>query len=341
MEQVKLLSLTAVLTILIWWSADSLVNERMMLGVTVDPRPPVNSPDMRVAVEGEAPLFQMEVSGPRKTIEEFRSKGGLKVRLTIPDRPTGPYTMPLDRSAIKQALSDQWRNFRKVSVNAIDPTSLPLQIDHIVTKTVEIVARRLALSYEVAPQLQPTSATVRMRESEFNKLPPGQALQIGIGPDVERVLKDQPAGRSVSVPITLDARRFGPDATITPSRVDVTATVQAERATADIPTVPILFAVSFANLEKRLRPVTRDGDPLPLVTQTITVTGPRADVARLQRGETRAYGTIQLKQEDFEILNVVKLVTPEYRLPKGIELAHPASPIEFKLVPVDDTTPPK
>lgn len=335
MEQVKLLSLTSVLTALIWWSADSLVNDSVVLVVSITPQPALNAPSMRVAVDGEPPLFQVEVSGPRKIIEDLQSRGGMKIRLTVPERPTGPYQVPLDRTSVKQAISDQWPEFRRVSVSSITPTALPVVVDHLVSKTVEIVARRLVLSYEVEPQLQPTSATVLMRESEFNKLPPGQALQIGIGQDLERILRDQQAGRSVSVFVTLDARRFGPDAVITPSRVDVTATVRAERQTVEIPTVPILFAMSFANLEKRCRPVSRDGDPLPLMTQTIAVTGPRDDVARLQRGETRAYGIIQLKQEDFEILGVLKLVTPEYRLPRNIELAQPPAPIEFKLAPVD------
>ncbi len=339
MEQVKLLSLTGVLTVLIWWSADSLVNESVTIAVTFDPRPPVNSPDMLVDIDGDPPLFQMEIAGPRKTIEEFQSKGSLKVRLTVPDRPTGPYDMPLERTALKQAMAEHWHDFRKVSVVGIEPPTLPLVVDHMVTKTAEIVARRLSLAYEVEPQLQQTSAKVRMRESEFAKLPPGQTLQIGIGPELERVLKEQPPGRSATVFVTLDTSQFGPDATVTPARVDVTATVQAERATAEIPTVPILFAVSFANLEKQSRPVSRDGTPLPLVTRTITVTGPREEVARLRRGDTRAYGIIQLKQEDFETLNVLKLVTPEYRLPKGLELAQPAAPIEFKLEPVNDEKP--
>ena len=90
--------------------------------------------------------------------------------------------------------------------------------------------------------------------------------------------------------------------------------------------------MSFANLERPLQPVTRDGTPLSLVTQTITVTGLREVVARLQRGETRAYGIIQLKQEDLDALDLIKLVTPDYFLPEGVELALEGVPIEFKLI---------
>ena len=100
--------------------------------------------------------------------------------------------------------------------------------------------------------------------------------------------------------------------------------------------MPILLAVSFANLEKPYRPVTRDGAPLELEARTITVTGPSEEVAKLVRGDTRAYGIIRLKEVDLEELGVVKLTTPEYHLPPGVELAEPPQPVEFKLI---DATP--
>jgi len=339
-EQAKLLSTTVVLTLLIWWSADSLVSESVTVGVTFDARPPAGSQDILVAVEGEVSLYQLEVSGPRKIIEEVHAKAPLRVRLRITDRPTGSHSIPLDRAAVKQAITDQWHDFRKVSVLSTEPSLLPVVVDHMITREVEIVARRLGLAFDVEPQLQRTTATVRMRESFLNTLSPGQALQIPIGPDLERILKEQPPGKSVTVPVPLDIRRFGPDATITPNSVEVTATVGAQRATAQIPTVPILFAMSSGNLERRCRAVTRDGDPLPLITQTITVTGQHDEVAKLQQGDTRAYGVIQLKEEDLETLGTLKLVTPEYRLPKGIDLANEPTPIEFKLIAVSNAEPP-
>ena len=131
---------------------------------------------------------------------------------------------------------------------------------------------------------------------------------------------------------TNDIESFGPDTAINPNTVEVTAAVQTQLSTEEISTVPILLAVSVANLEKTVQAATRDGSPLSLITQTITVMGQREEVARLQRGETRAYGIIQLKQEDFDALDTLKLVTPDYHLPKGIQLAQQPPPIEFKLI---------
>jgi hypothetical protein len=64
----------------------------------------------------------------------------------------------------------------------------------------------------------------------------------------------------------------------------------------------------------------------------IAVGGAPEDVSRLSRGETRAYGVIQIKEDDLAELGVLKLATPEYHLPKGVELAEPPPPIEFQLI---------
>ena len=131
--------------------------------------------------------------------------------------------------------------------------------------------------------------------------------------------------------VALDARAFGIDAKLDPATISVTATVKAERTSAEIRTVPILIAVSFPNLEKPLRPIGPDGSPLTLVAPPIQVTGPTDAVARLQKGTTRAYGIIHLKQEYIERLNSPLLLVPEYHLPPGIELAKEPQPVEFSL----------
>lgn len=332
MEQVKLLSMAAVLTVLVWASADSLVNETVTVGVSFDVLPAQGSPDMLVEPDTEDNTFDLQVSGPRKLVTALQGQASLRLRLRVDDRPTGPATLRLDRETLRQALAGLSRDFRKLAVVSVQPDTLPVRIDHRVTHEVDVVAQKLSLPYEVEPQLSPSRVTVTLRETEYDRLTADQPLQIGIGTEIERQLADKPAGKSVTVPVPLDARRFGPGATVSPPVVNATATVQAQRVTAQIPTVPILLAMSFANLQKPLRPVTRDGTPLSLVTQTITVSGLRSDVTRLQRRETRAYGVIQLKQEDLEALNVLKLVTPDYLLPAGIELAQEPAPIEFKLI---------
>lgn len=337
MEQVKLLSMTVVLTVLVWASADSLVNETVNVPVSFEVLPVRNNPDMLVTLDTENNSYELQVSGPRSLVSALQAQPSLRLRLRIEDGPTGPASVRLDRERVREALAGLSREFRKLAVVSIQPETLPVKIDHMVTHEVEVVAKRLTLPYEVEPQLDRSRVEVTLRQTEFEKLTENQPLQIPIGSDIERQLKDKPAGKSVTVAVTLDAQRLGPGARINPPIINVTATVQAQRVTAQIPTVPILLAMSFANLERPLRPVTRDGTPLSLVTQTITVTGLRSDVAKLQRRETRAYGVIQLKQEDLESLGVLKLVTPDYLLPDGVTLAIEPSPIEFKLIRASST----
>lgn len=338
MAQVKLFSMTAVLTLLIWASADSLVNEAATVAVAFELTP--GAADMLVEPAEALALFDLQISGPRSDIKDLLDQAPLRVRLRIPDRPTGPADLPLDRRYLKQQLAEQYREFRKLAVVSVHPDTLPVQVDHWTTRRIDLDLRRTTLSYEVEPQLDRTSVTVRMRESGPLSQPGTDALRIDISGEVERLLKGQPQGENLRIPLTLDASRFGRGATLDPGIVHVSATLKAQRRLVEIPTVPILLAVSFANLEQPLRPVTRDGTPLTLVAPSITVTGPIEDVARLERRTTRAFGIIRLKQDDLDDLGAIKLITPEYHLPPNITLAADPPPIEFKLIKAVSTATP-
>lgn len=336
MEQVKLLSMTVVLTVLIWASANSLVNEAGSVNVTFQVVPAAGASDMILEPAAPREPFAVQFFGPRRIVEAARAQSPLNIRLRIPDRPTGPDRIPLERHMLKREMAEQFNEFRKLTIVSVEPNTLPVTVDHWITRDVDIVSNRLTLAYDVEPQFKRSSTTVRMRESVFKELPAGRPLQIDLAVDIERLLKEQPAGESVTIPVTLDSRPFGPDAELSPGTIEVTATVKARRSTAKISTVPILVAVSFPNLEKPYHAVTRDGSPLSLVTQTITVTGPTDEVTRLVQGTTRAYGIIHLKEDDLERLNVLKLMTPEYHLPEGISLAEEPPPIEFQLTDASD-----
>lgn len=332
MMQLKLLTMTVILTALIWASADSLVNEAVSVRVLFEPVPGPGASEMVIETDAVNELYEVQISGPRAIVEDVQGQAPLHVRIHIPDRPTGNAAIPLDRATLKREMTEQWSEFEKLTVVSVRPDTLPVLVDHWVTKDVDVVLDRLALAYDVEPQLERTTVVVRMRESWFEQVPEGERLQLDLSADAERLLKGQPAGQSVTIPVRLDARSFGQAAVLTPDAISITATVKAQRTTAQIPTVPILIAVSFANLEKPYRPVTRDGTPLSLETRTITVTGPTDVVTRLQSGATRAYGVIHLKQEAMDELDKLMLVTPEYHLPPGIELAEEPSPVEFKLI---------
>ena len=203
----------------------------------------------------------------------------------------------------------------------------------MVTKELDITFNRLSLPYDEEPSSKVLFSTLRIRARRFEQLLSERQNQLDISGEVERLLRNKPRGESASVTVALDSRIFGPNATLTPNRVEVDAIVKADRAEAKIPTVPIKLVVSFSNLPKRFEAVARDGISMTLVTQTIEVEGPAEEIERLVRGETRAYGFIQLKQADLEELGVYKAWLPEFYLPAGISMKRSPKPIEFKLVP--------
>ncbi len=331
MEQVKLLSMTTMLTVLIWAGADSLVNETAMIRVSIELIPPENVSNMLIQIEENMHSFELEVSGPHNAIKKLLSQAPLKMTLAVADRATGKSEIHLEHDTIKRMASTAGHDLHEIVIGSIAPDTIHMTIDHIITQQVTLTVNQSNLTYDVDPQLQHTSATLSMRESVFLARSSDAPMQIDLSQEIDRLFKDQPLGKRVTFPVSLSARTFGPDARVEPNTIEVTAAVETQLVTQQIPTVPILLAVSVANLDKPFRAVARDGNPLSLMTQTISVIGQREDVDRLMRGETRVYGIIQLKQEDFDALGKLKLVTPEYHLPPGIRLAEQPAPVEFKL----------
>lgn len=339
MAQLRLITMTTILALLIWVSADSLVSETALVGVTFEVVPDAGAADMIVAPAPGVVSYELQISGPRRDVEDILAKAPLKVRLPIPQRPTGTGQFPIDRTRLKTLLAEQWSEFGKLTLVSVDPDTLPVVVDHWVTRDVELTAGRLTLAYDVEPQFQRGTVTVRMRESRLSGLASPDRPRVDLSADIERLLKDQPRGEGVSIPVAIDGRAFGPDATLTPATMIVTATIKAGRTTATIPTVPILFAVSVPNLARPLRVAARDGSPLPLLAPSIRVSGATDEVAKLVRGATRAYGIIHIKEDDLEDLGRLKLMTPDYRLPPGIHLVEVPVPIEFKLLDASSEVP--
>ena len=89
MAQVKLLSTTAILTMLIWASADSLVNEEVTVRVVLEPVPQAGIANLLVTPRAEDKPFEVQISGPRRTINEIRAQAPFQVRYPIADLPTG------------------------------------------------------------------------------------------------------------------------------------------------------------------------------------------------------------------------------------------------------------
>lgn len=332
--------MTVVLTALIWASADRLVNEDVIIEITITPI--AASSDSGMVVTGsaiQASSFELQVSGPRRAVATLQARENLMMRFPVPEFPTGGRTIPIDPEALRSELAQRWSEFSRLHVASIEPPNLQVDIDHFVERSVKVEARTLTLSYESEPQVERATTILRLRESVLNSLPDGESLQVDIGPDIERRLRGRPFGRSATVTIPFDARRFGDGASMAPPSLDVTATVRSQHRVEQIPTVPVLIALSFANLDASFRAVGRDGNAISLVTRTIMVTGPPEAVARLARGETKAYGIIRIKEDDLRDTNQLRMYAPDYHLPPQLELTEDPDPVELQLVLASATSP--
>ncbi|MCO6435911.1 MAG: hypothetical protein J5J06_02360 [Phycisphaerae bacterium] len=339
MEQVKLLSMTAVLTLLIWATADSLVNDTRNLRVRVEPYPRGN-PDlvMEIPPPAEQAYVEMEIAGPRKVVEDLASRETLKLRVPVVDRPVGAGELTLDnKELLRREIQTQWREDPRLNVGAITPASVPLTVDRWVRQPFELTLGRLRLNYDQPPQLNRSNVEVRLRESALNRIVQEAGRPaIDLSDEIERQLKksDVVVGKRIEFPVPIDASRFGPGATVEPPVLEGTAIVADQRVVKEIPTVPIKLVVSFAGLKRPLQPVGRDGAPINLVAQTIRVSGPPEDVLKLERGETKAFGLIQLKEAELEKPGDFRAWTPEFILPANLTLADPPVPVEFRLAEV-------
>lgn len=332
-EELKLLAMTAMLTLLVWAGADSLVNETVMVRVSFEAAPRDDS-DMVVELPPAAKtqIYQLMVSGPRRAAEALHVRDRYPVRLRVEDRPPGEHSLMLSKEMLKSALVEQWGEFRKMRIESVDPPVLPLLIDRMVETELQLTARNLNLVYESPPQWKLSRVLLRMRQKVLEEMTrDGNRPQLDISSDIERQLRGKPPGRAITVTVALDHRPFGPEAELSPSSVEVTATLKSQRETEEIAAVPIRFLVSPSALATAYAAVGRDDAPLTLVTRSIRVAGPPEDLARLKRGETRAFGFIQLRESDFQRLGVFRSWTPEYILPPHLELEEEPEPIEFML----------
>lgn len=336
MEQAKLFSMTAVLTLLIWATADSLVNDTRAVRVALETYPRSN-PDllMEIAPPKENIFVQLQVVGPRKAVEEISAREDLRLRLPVDDRSPGPGELALDKDLLNREIRNQWREFERLTVITADPPTVPLVVDRWVSQSFDVAVSRLELTYDQPPQLNRTTVDVRLRESSLARLlsEAGRPL-IDLSEEIERQLRNRPAGERAEFRVSIDVSRFGPGAVVQPAGIEGAAVVAAQRLVEEIPTVPIKLVVSFDGLKRALQPVGRDGTPINLVAQTIRVAGPADEVLRLKRGETRAFGLIQLKEAELDQPGDIRAWTPEFVLPGSLQLADPPPPVEFRMMPV-------
>ncbi len=329
MEQVKLLSTTIVLTLLIWVGADQLLTITTTVNVALSVAPASPDSKMIVRVADASPQrFAVKVSGPRRIVTQVEDAAPIEVTLPVGERE------PSDRTTLGnlvELLRRQRRAFKDLTIESVEPPTMDIVVDQWTIARVALVIKGPPqLAYKVPPQLEPAYIAVRMSLLRFRRMG-SQARQIEI--DVDSSLEGKPKDQPLSIKLPIPISKFGEGASAAPNTVRVVATLSvASPRRMTIPTVPIRLAPGFAAFG-RYGVELQGGQSF--VTQTIEVTGADDALDRLDPNNTEIIGVIPLAKPDYEHLGRLLVKAPVFLLPPGIILVGDPEPVQFKLVAIE------
>jgi len=332
MAQLKLITMSALLTVLVWVSADQLLTESATLQVTFEPVAAAGESYTVSLPTGRTQNFQIVLSGPPKAIAQLRETPPATVPLPIETRTTGRVSIKIIDVLLKNPAQ-----FPGLTAESVAPEYLEVVVDREITVSLPVWVDPGTLDYDVDPSVEPDHVQVTISQRRFKAVP---AEKRRLVLQAKNLLRNKPKGQLLSFPVPLEAKVDGIDVKeVTPARVDLRATVRELRVTDTIPAVPIRVAGSV-DLWNEFR--VDLGDRSTLLTQPITVRGPAEIVARLVAGDIKVTGLIALSRHDTLGPGRDRAKRPVFvGLPPGVELADPDTIecIEFRLVREEPTSP--
>ena len=169
MEQVKLISVTAVLTLLIWATAHQFVSETAEIDVTVHPEPLEGGGLIVTTDPPGLERFRLTVTGPKRIVDQVRDEARADrlppLKIPVRERPNGRY--PVD---VRDALSAYRDQLRGLQIDRVVPAEVTVVIDHLRTVTMPVYIDPGLLDYDVPPQAEPAEVAVTIPETALKKL---------------------------------------------------------------------------------------------------------------------------------------------------------------------------
>jgi hypothetical protein len=144
-EQFKLVTMSAILTVLVWAAADQLLTESAVVQVVLNPVTPAGAALTVTPVTDEHETVRMTVSGPRKLLDGLRDMDPVTVNLTIPAGSTGA-----GQVRVINALEMRSGPLAGLTVSSVAPEYYRFIVDREAVITVPIVLERGGLDYDVA-----------------------------------------------------------------------------------------------------------------------------------------------------------------------------------------------
>jgi hypothetical protein len=328
MAQAKLLSMTVGLTLLIWVSADQLLQESQELAIRIK-LVPAGTSSMSVApVTVRSEPFRIKVVGRKTLVDRYASGEAINVTLPVSERPTGVHRLELQEEL--RAVP----KFHGLTIEEVQPPQLEILVDHEITVPLPVRVDPGRLAFVSPPAVNPSQVAVTISEATLLGL---DGQRPGIPPDAryvtvyaERILADFPEGELFSQEVPLDPRVAGVEVRVEPGKVRLEAKLQKRWRQVTIPAVPIRFEASPAIFNRYF--IDRR-DNLTLLTQSITVRGPAEVIAQIESGAIRIHGVISLTWPDADSVGSFRHVTPTLQLPPGVECVEGPASVEFRLLP--------
>lgn len=328
MAQAKLLSMTVGLTLLIWVSADQLLQESQELSIRIK-LVSAGTSGMSVAPATVRPEpFRVKVVGRKRIIARYTSGDAVNVTIQVSERPTGVH---------KLELQDELRTipkFQGLTVEEVQPPQMDIMVDHEITVPMPVRIDPGRLAFVSPPAVNPSQVAVTMSEAKLRGM---EGQQPGIPPDAcyvtvyaERFLTDFPEGELFSQEVPLDPRVAGVEVRVQPGKVRLEAKLQKRWRQVTIQAVPIRFEASPSIFNRYF--IDRR-DNLTLLTQSITVRGPAEVIAQIESGAIKIHGVIALTWPDADSVGSFRHATPLLQLPPGVECVEGPASVEFRLLP--------
>jgi hypothetical protein len=329
--QFKVLSATALMTILVWASADQLLTETAEVSVRIDVRGDKNSNVVASLERDTSDIIHVTVSGRQADVSRLRENiGAVVVVLKIGEERIKNRSLGIARFSLRELLRDERGVFAGCAVQDVQPENIAINIDRRITVTLPVRARGGTLDYSVAPRTEPDTLEATVLESLFAPIAEANPHLVL---NCETYLADQPEAvpAELRVPIGLaihsDLVSVRAEA-LRPDVVTLRATMRRHLKTGTVQAVPIKFLVSrgmFNRYELDFR------DENPVDTLSITVTGPVDAIDRLVTGETKVFAKINIGSPDTLTAGSYLFFKPEFDLPPGVVLADDQTIPEFEI----------
>lgn len=322
MQQARLLGITALLSVMVWLVADHSLTEVANIRVRLEFLP-TEDQNMRVALaEGEPNIVNVSVAAKRSIIQKYRTQEIISVRLPVSPRASKTYRIPL----LEQLRSAQ--ELRDVGVQEVVPPDVDIEVDRDTTVRMPIsVQTSGALKHRIPPSVEPDEVSVIISERALAHLTEDQRV---VTLNADEFLKTADVGKLGSINVPLRQVVEGISVQVDPDHVALRYEIEERLESTTIPAVPIKIEAS-ADIFNGYTVEFKDAGPV--LTQPLTVKGPRELIERIESGELRIHGVIALTAANKAAAGSFQYVTPVFKLPKGIERIAPPEAVEFRLVP--------